>query len=200
MQSIEKQIEEKIKHFLKGTLLFPEDFQKIGSSEAVRLALHRLEKKGLIRRVAQGIYVRPKIDKLIGEIRPTAEEVAEGIAKRDKIRVVPTGTYSLNALGLSTQVPMKLVLLTDGAPRLIKVGKRTIKFKKTTPKNLMAKGKISSLVIQALREIGIGKVYESEEKKIIELLKNEDENNLIHDILLAPEWIRKLMKRALPNG
>ena len=197
MQSIEKQIEEKIVSIPRGTLLFPEDFHQLGSSEAVRLALHRIEKKGVIRRVAQGIYVRPKISKYIGEIGSTAEEVAEGIAKRDKIRIVPTGVYALNALGLSTQVPMRLVLLTDGAPREIKVGKRTIKFKKTTPKNLMAKGKISSLVIQALREIGMGKVLESEEKKIIELLKKEEKSHLIHDIALAPEWIKKIMKRAL---
>lgn len=197
MQSIEKQIEEKIISMPRGTLLFPEDFHQLGSSEAVRLALHRIEKKGVIRRVAQGIYVRPKISKYIGEIGSTAEEVAQGIAKRDKIRIVPTGVYALNALGLSTQVPMKLVLLTDGAPRAIKVGKRTIKFKKTTPKNLMAKGKISSLVIQALREIGMGKVLESEEKKIIELLKQEEKSHLIHDIALAPEWIKKIMKRAL---
>ena len=161
MQSIEKQIEEKIISMPRGTLLFPEDFHQLGSSEAVRLALHRIVKKGVIRRVAQGIYVRPKISEYIGEIGSTAEEVAEGIAKRDKIRIVPTGVYALNALGLSTQVPMRLVLLTDGAPREIKVGKRTIKFKKTTPKNLMAKGKISSLVIQALREIGMGKVLDS---------------------------------------
>jgi hypothetical protein len=197
MQSIEKQIEEKIISIPRGTLLFPEDFHQLGSSEAVRLALHRIEKKGVIRRVAQGIYVRPKISKYIGEIGSTAEEVAEGIAKRDKIRIVPTGVYALNALGLSTQVPMRLVLLTDGAPREIKVGKRTIKFKKTTPKNLMAKGKISSLDIQALREIGMGKVLESEEKKIIELLKKEEKSHLIHDIALAPEWIKKIMKRAL---
>ena len=67
----------------------------------------------------------------IGEVLPTAEEVAQAIAKRDKIRLVPTGAYSLHALGLSTQIPLKLVFLTDGAARTIKVGKRTIKLKKT---------------------------------------------------------------------
>ena len=115
MQSIEKQIEDKIKDDAKGTLLFPEDFQQLGSSEAVRLALHRIEKKGIIRRVAHGIYVRPKESPYIGEVIPTAEEVAEGIAKRDKIRIVPTGVYALHALGLSTQIPLKLVFLTDGS-------------------------------------------------------------------------------------
>jgi hypothetical protein len=130
---------------------------------------------------------------------PTAEEVAEAIAKRDRIRTLPTGSYALNALGLSTQVPMNIVLLTDGSPREIRVGKRKIKFKKTTPKNLLAKGKISRLVIQALKEIGNGKVTEAEEQKIVDMLRKENEKDLRHDIALAPVWIQKIMRKALPD-
>lgn len=151
-------------------------------------------------RVAQGIYVRPKESNIIGKLIPSAEEIAEAIAKRDCIRTVPTGSYALNALGLSTQVPMNIVLLTDGSAREIKVGKRKIKFKKTTPKNLLAKGKISRLVIQALKEIGNGKVTEDEEQKILALLKKEDEKDLKHDIALAPVWMQKIMKKALDDG
>ncbi|MBP6424314.1 MAG: hypothetical protein KA278_01180 [Flavobacterium sp.] len=197
MESVEFQIEKKIKAKGKGTLFFPDDFSKLGSSESIRKALQRLEEKEIIRRIAQGIYTRPIESKYIGEVLPSAEEVAKGIAKRDRIRIVPTGVYALNALGLSTQVPMKLVFLTDGAPREIKIGKRSIKFKKTTPKNLLAKGEISSLVIQALREIGIDNITPSEEDKIIALLKKENVNLLKQDIELASIWIQKIMKKAL---
>jgi len=196
VQSIEKHIKEKISHKNRGALLFPDEFSKIGSSEAIRLALHRLEKEGFIKRVAQGIYVRPKLSKYVAEVIPSAEEIANGIAKRDKIRIVPTGVYALHALGLSTQVPMKLVFLTDGAPREIRLGKRSIKLKKTTPKNLLSKGKISSLVIQALREIGKDKLSGNEEKKIIEILRKENKKDLEHDIQLSPEWIKKIMLKA----
>lgn len=197
MESVEKKIKRSILSRNQGFLLFPEDFEKFGSPEAVRLALHRLNKQSFIKRVTQGIYMRPKINEFIGELTPTAEEVASAIAKRDKIRIVPTGVYALNALGLSTQVPMKLVFLTDGAPREIKVGKRSIKLKKTTPKNLMAKGKYSSLVIQALKEIGKDKLTLDEERKIITLLKKENTKHLIHDIQLAPVWIKKIMQKAI---
>jgi ribosomal protein S19E (S16A) len=200
MKSIEKQIEKSITTKRKGTLFLPDDFLSYGSSEAIRKALGRLEDKKIIIRVSQGIYVQPKTSKLIGPLTPSAEEVAEAIAKRDKIRTIPTGSYALNALGLSSQVPMKIVLLTDGSPREIKVGKRSIKFKRTTPKNLMAKGKISRLVIQALKEIGIGKIRIEEEHKILELLKKENVKDLKHDIALAPVWIQKLMKKALTDG
>lgn len=200
MTSIEDKILQHIEAFPKGELFLPSDFSELGSSEAVRLSLFRLEKEGVITRVAQGIYVRPRESSLIGKLTPTAEEVAEAIAKRDKIRTTPTGSYALNALGLSTQVPMNIVLLTDGSPREIKVGKRKIKFKKTTPKNLMAKGKISRLVIQALKEIGNGKVTAVEEQKILDVLKKENEKDLKHDMALAPVWIQKIMSKALNNG
>ncbi|MFZ4477100.1 MAG: DUF6088 family protein [Saprospiraceae bacterium] len=200
MQSIEKQIEKSIKSKQRGSLVLPDDYHSYGSSDAIRKALDRLQDRKVLVRVAQGIYVRPKISKLIGPLVPTAEEVAEAIARRDRIRTVPTGSYALNALGLSTQVPMNIVLLTDGSPREIRVGKRKIKFKKTTPKNLLAKGKISRLAIQALKEIGNGKVTEAEEKKIVDLLRKEDEKDLRHDIALAPVWIQKIMKKALQDG
>lgn len=195
MQSVEKHIEKSIISKPKGSLFLPSDYLSYGSSDAIRKALDRLENKKVIVRVAHGIYVRPKISNLIGLLTPSAEEVAEAIIKRDRIRTLPTGSYALNALGLSTQVPMNIVLLTDGSPRVIKVGKRTIKFKKTTPKNLLAKGKISSLVIQALKEIGNGKVKAEEEQKILELLKKEDKKDLKHDIALAPVWIQKIMNK-----
>jgi ribosomal protein S19E (S16A) len=200
MQSIEKKIELSIKNRPKGSLVFPDDYLGYGSSDAIRKALDRLEDKQVIVRVAQGIYVRPKISKLLGPLIPSVEEIAEAIAKRDRIRTIPSGSYALNTLGLSTQVPMNIVLLTDGSPREIKVGKRIIKFKKTTPKNLLAKGQISRLVIQALKEIGNGNVSKQEEEKIINLLKKENEKDLKNDIILAPVWIQKIMNKALNDG
>lgn len=200
MESVEKKIEKSIKGKPKGNLISPGDFLHIGSSEAVRQALGRLEDKQIIIRVAQGLYVRPEVNKYIGILTPTAEAVAEAIAKRDKIRTIPSGSYALNALGLSTQVPMKIVLLTDGSPRIIKVGKRTIELKKTTPKNLLAKGKISRLAIQALKEIGKDKLTEAEEDQIIALLKKENLSHLKHDISLAPVWIQKIMQKAIKDG
>jgi len=194
---IENKIITKIKKAGRGSLFFIDDFIGYGSSKAVSKALERLVAKGEISRVARGIYTRPKISSLVGEVMPDTEAVAKAIAKRDKARIIPTGSYALNVLGLSTQVPLKAVYLTDGAARKVTIGNRTILFKKTAPKNLATIGKISGLVIQALKEIGNGKVKEWEENKIIAALKKEEKHRLQHDIRLAPEWIRKIMKKAL---
>lgn len=197
---VEKQIFEKISNYKHGKILFSETFSEIGNLESVNKALFRLAQKEILVRLAQGIYLYPKQDNELGILYPPIEEIAEAIAKRDKARIVPTGVQALNKLSLSTQVPMKFVFLTDGAPRSIQVGKRSIKFKKTTPKNLSAKGEISKLAIQALREIGKDNTTDEQLTKIVRLLKKEKPENLTHDAQIAPAWIAKIMRSALGNN
>jgi len=124
MQSVEDKIERTIKSKPRGFLLFPDDFRHIGTAESIRKALQSLKEKGIITPVAHGIYVRPEIDPVIGEVTPGIDEIAKAIAKRDKARIVPAGVYALNRLGLSTQVPLNVVYLTDGTARKIKIGLR----------------------------------------------------------------------------
>lgn len=190
----------KVRNSKSKKFFFVDDFIAIANYKAVNKALERLVERGVLTRVAKGIYARPKIDPLLGEILPTADQIAEAIAKRDKARIIPTGVYALHILGLSTQIPMNVVYLTDGSARKIKVGKRTIVFKKTSPKNLATKGEISALVIQALKTIGKDNVSDEEVNKIVRLLKKETPSILIQDIALAPEWIRKIMKLAIEQS
>jgi Family of unknown function (DUF6088) len=195
--SIENRVLEKIKKAKRGTLLFGQNFVSEGSNDAIRKSLERLVKKDEIERVATGIYIRPEIDPIVGKVPPSIDSIVKAIAKRDKARVVPTGVTALNKLGLSTQVPMKFVYLTDGSSRNIKIDGRSILFKRTSPKNVATIGEISTLVIQALRVIGKDKVSTEEIEKIQSLLKLEKKARLEHDIRLAPEWIREIMKPTL---
>ncbi|MCK9499138.1 MAG: DUF6088 family protein [Bacteroidales bacterium] len=194
---IEAKIAELLQKMPKGNILFVDNFLNLGNPENIKKALYRLtnEKKILIR-LAHGIYLYPKIDEELGILYPSTEEIAEAIAKRDKARIIPTGIYALNRLGLSTQVPMKIVYLTDGSARNIKIGKRTISFKRTTPKNLMTKGEISTLVIQALKEIGKENVTDEILKQLKTVLKKEMQENIFHDAKLAPAWINNILKQT----
>ena len=195
--STEKQILNRIKKAGRGLLFFTESFITFGNADTVRKALERLVKNGELDRVAAGIYVRPELDSVIGKVTPGIEAIAKAITKRDKARIVPTGIYALNRLGLSTQVPLNIIYLTDGAARKIKIGNYSIIFKKTTPKNVAAVGEISRLAIQALRTIGKENLTQDEIKKIQELLRKEKRTKLEHDIRLAPSWIREIMKPVL---
>jgi hypothetical protein len=194
---IEAKVAAKLAALPKGSVLFVDDFLDYGSPESIKKALLRLKEKGLLVRLAHGIYLHPKTDKELGILFPSTEEIAKAIARRDKSRIVPTGVQALNKLGLSTQIPMKVVFLTDGAARSIKVGKRTITFKKTSPKNLLPKGEISSLVIQALKTIGQNKMDDDTLKKLQPILKKEMKENILHDAKLAPAWINKILMQAI---
>ena len=192
--SVQNKIENKIKSMKRGSIVFPSTFEDIGNVEIVKKSLLRLENKKFLIRLAHGIYLYPKQDKLLGDLHPSIEEIANAIAERDKARIIPTGITALNKLGLSTQIPMNIVFLTDGAPRSIVVGKRIIKFKKTTPKNLATKGEITSLIIQALKEIGKDNVTNEQLEKIKIHLGREKKEIIEHDAKLTSAWISKLLK------
>lgn len=197
MKSVEKQILSRIEKTPRGVPFFAESFAMLGSPTAVRKALARLVTAGKLIRAARGIYMRQKTDPVIGPLTPGVDELAEAIAKRDHIRIAPTGIFALNELGLSTQVPMNVVYLTDGPARKVRFGKRTVTFRRTTPKNVAAIGKTSRLVIQALRVIGKDQVTDNTISHIRRVLKHEDRNRLAHDIRLAPVWIQEIMRPSL---
>ena len=201
-ESLEIKIFRKIKR-AKNNLLFSVDmFAKFGNAKAVSKALERLTKEEKLYRVATGFYALPRIHGDFGVILPSIDEIALAIAKRDKARVIPTGSYALYKLGLTTQVPMNVVYYTDTSARFVKVGKRTIKFKKASSRNLAFKGEVSMLAIQALRSLGKGNVTDEEIAHIKMILQNENPTHLKHDLLLAPFWIRELLtnKKEKENG
>jgi hypothetical protein len=196
MQTINNDIILRIKRNRRGEIFFADEFRKFGSNEAVRQVLSRLCKKNFLIRLSSGIYLYPKMDNEIGIIYPSIETVA----KREKTRMIPTGAYALNALGLSTQVPTKVVFLTDGTARIVKVGKHaTVKFKRTVALNLSYRGKISLLVISALKEIGKGKVTKEQLQKIKEVLQHEEYDNIMRDTGLAPVWISDIILKLIGN-
>ena len=124
MESTENKILKRIRGKGRGSIVFQSDYAECGSPAAIKTAFHRLYSDGTFIRLAQGIYYYPKYDKELGLgiIYPSIEQIAEAIAKSDRVKIVPTGVYALNKLGLSDQIPMNVVFITNGAPRRIQVG------------------------------------------------------------------------------
>ena len=194
---VENKVAAALKNLKEGSILFVDDFLDYGNVESIKKSLLRLKEKGVLIRLAHGIYLYPKTDNELGVLYPSVEEIAAAIARRDKARIVPTGIQALNKLGLSTQIPLKAVYLTDGAARIVKIGNRTITFKKASPKNLMAKGKLSGLVIQALKSMGKDNLGEEMLIRIEHILKKEKKENIMHDAKLAPGWINKILMSTI---
>jgi len=191
--SISDNIYESLRKLQPGTLVFPTDFLELGSNKAINMALSRLAKEGYIQRFAKGVYFTPKTDPLLGPVHPSLEDVAKAIAHKDQIKIRPTGAYALNKLGLSTQVPMKVVYLTNGQPRNFKIGKGSITFRQTTPKVMAVENDMVFLAIQALQELGKDGVTERVIVRLTEVLKRVDVQQLKDDAKLAPIWIGQIL-------
>jgi hypothetical protein len=194
IENVKNQIETKIYKSSRGELFFADDFIKYGSSDNIRKVLSRLEKENAIERLSHGIYIKPKKDPLLGVIYPSIEEVAKQIAQRDKARIAPTGVLALYLLGLTTQVPLKAVYLTDGSQREVKIGNRTIKFKRTVPKSFGIKDELLHLIVQAFREVGQKEVTSDFIKGILPSIYKLNDKVVQSQLKYAPVWIQKTIK------
>ena len=154
-ETIEDKILNKAKKCGRGSVFFVTDFVSYGNRSAVSKALERLTDKGLFLRAARGIYCYPKIEKVygLGPIPPTLDDIAQAIAKRDGARIAPSGLFAQYQLGLTQQIPMNVVYLTDGRSRSIEVSDgKSIKFKHSTQKYFAIRNRLALLLTTALKD------------------------------------------------
>ena len=129
----------------------PRHFADFGNADAVRKALSRLAKAGKIRRIRRGLYDLPQAHPIIGRTAPDIMATVQALMEGSHAQWQFTGAYAANALGLSDQVPAKVIILTDGVPRKVSLGKLILVFRRAAPRNLLGVGTRAGLVIQALR-------------------------------------------------
>ena len=196
-KNIDSKVVSRIYGHGRGWVFTPNHFKDLGSRDAVASALKRHKQSGLIRQLARGVYDYPKIDPELGLLEPSIDDIAQALAGRDATRLQPSGAYAANLLGLSTQVPTKIVYLTDGRSRMVQIGKRQITLKQTTPRNMATAGRISGLVIQALRHLGSRHVDAAIIEKVKRRLSAADRKRLLTDIRYAPAWIADIIRNVV---
>jgi len=167
------------------------DFADLQNDALVSRVLSRLEAEGMLIRITQGLYLYPKRTKY-GIVMPTLFEIAQTISEKEHAHVIPSGMTALNKLGLSAQVPMNAVYITDGTPRKLNIGNQSITFKRATPRMFSYKSTLFPLVVSAMRELGEKGVSDDVVEHIIKVLDKEDDRKALrHDYMMAPQWIRK---------
>ena len=193
MPSIEKTIVSRIESRKRGACFTPNAFLDLGSPEAVRIALHRLEKRGDVRRLARGLYDFPVQHPTIGLLSPNPDKVAKALSERDASRLQPSGAYAANVLGLSEQVPARIVFLTDGPARHVRIGRQEIVLKNTTTRNMATAGTTSGTVIQALRHLGARQTNQNHVAHLRRTLSARDRAQLKQDRIYAPGWMNRII-------
>ena len=188
-QSIDSKILLRIRAAGAEHVFTPRHFLDLGGRGAVDKALSRHAKAGTLRKLARGLYDLPRTHPRLGVLPASSDAIANALKGRDAIRLQPSGAYAANMLGLSDQVPVRLVFLTDGPTRRVTIGKQEILLKQTTPRNMATAGRASGLVIQALRWLGQRHIDDKLIAKLRRNLKPQDRANLLQDAHLAPAWI-----------
>ena len=191
--TIQEQIKQRIDGARPGTVFFVNDFAEF-DNEYVSKILSLLKDFGVVERLAKGIYYKPIITQY-GNVYPSAEKIVRLIAEHENAEILPTGEYALNALGFSTQIPMKAVYLTTGSPRTINIGNNKIRLKHRAPSSYSYKSQLMPLLVLALKAKGKSNITPKDIDRIEEIVSNSAERQQIkEDLSVTPVWIRKYIK------
>jgi hypothetical protein len=196
MQTMRDQIVARIERFGEGKAFSAKDFLDIASRTTIDVTLASLTKDGKIRRIRRGLYDTPRINEALGgKLSPDIDEAARAIARRQRWKIVPDGAWAANLLGLSTQVPSKIIYLTDGPSSEVPIGRRTIHFRHARPKAMAGLEGKFALVVQALRYLGKDGVGSREIETLRGALSLAEKRKLVKDARFGVDWIYEVAKR-----
>ena len=170
-------------------------FEHLGSPTAVRQTMSRLVKAGTIRRVTRGIYDLPRQHPIIGQTAPNMTSTVRTLMRESRAQWQFSGAYAANALGLSEQVPAKIVILTSGVSRRVLLGKLILSFRHASPRNLLGAGRTSGLVIQALRYLGNSEITPGRLTHLTKILDARTKTDLQFLQPKLPAWMRPMIQQ-----
>lgn len=200
MQTIEDKIKSRIFGHGRGAVFTPQHFLDLAGRAAVDKSLSRLAAAGTIRRLTRGLYEYPQEHPELGRLSPDIQKVAKALAGKDRIRLQPAGAYATNLLGLTEQVPAKVIFLTDGPTRTVKIGRQEIQLRRTTPRNMAAAGRLSGLLMQAFRHLGREHITPQRLAHLKRTLPASERKQLLKDLPLAPTWMHEFFRDLAESG
>ena len=133
---------------------------------------------------------------VLGTLAPMPEKAAQALAGKACGRLQPSGAYAANLLGLTDQVPAKIVFLTDGLSKTFQIGAQQIQFKRVSLRDMATAGRMSGLVVQALRYLGPTHVDDRVVQRLQKQLTPKDKAQLLRDLPLAPTWMEAALREV----
>ena len=189
------QIRANIEKAENGSVFVSTDFTDITDKKTVNMGLIRLADEGLIKKILFGVYYKPEFSKLLGEaVAPSPNKVAHALARNFGWTIVPCGDTALNLLGLSTQVPSQWIYVSDGAYKEYTFDNTTIKFKRTTNKEISKVSYKTALTIQALKALGKENITEQVILRLKKILTDEEKEKMLAESKSATSWVLELIK------
>lgn len=191
--SVSKEISKKIKKHRRGKPFLSTDFLALGSRAATDQALWRLVKSGEIKRIKNGMFVKPEKNAYAGEVLPGAEEVARFLARQSGDKVAISGADAARRFGFTTQMPSQPVFLTDGPNRKYHLGNQEVRLKHVAARKVMLAGSPAGEALSALWYLGSNEVTPRTFERIESRLPREEFSTLVKKQSIMPGWMRNVL-------
>ena len=194
-QSVEQKIVNYIYGKGRGWAFSPKDFSQFGSRGAIDISLHRLLKKGTIRKVMRGIYDYPAFSAFLNEeLSPDIDQVAEANARKFGWQIQPSGPAALNLMGISMQVPGRFVYLSSGPDRSYEIGNIKLQFQHSVLKESGFRLKESAILVQGLRSLSKENITAGVIRDIRKWLDSSLRAKILKDTKTATDWIYQAIR------
>jgi hypothetical protein len=193
--NITKAVRKRIRTRKPGWVFTPREFVRFGTRAAIDQALSRLQRRGEIRRLARGVYELPRIHPRIGTLAPSPESVAQAVAARTHSHILVSGAKALNLLGLSTQVPVQSLYLTEGPSRTVKIGNQTVTLKHVAPSKMLGADTEAGIVLQAVRSYGQKRMHEIPVEALAGKLPRAVKSAVKRLAPAAPAWTHPVLQQ-----
>ena len=193
--TILSEIKKEIQNAKIGTVFVPIDFVLITDKKTASVSLSRLEKEKIVLKIMRGIYYKAEYNDFLDEyVAPEADAVAQALSRNYGWTIVPCGDTALNLLGLSTQIPAAWVYVSDGPYKEYTYNQTTIKFKRTTNKEISKLSYKTALVVQALKALGNDNINDSVIIKLKNTLTEEEKKMMLIEAKAVTSWIFEYIK------
>lgn len=198
MQVLTEQILKHAEALPEGAPITAKGLLHLGSRAAVDQALSRLVRRGRLMRAGRGLYVR-RIESRFGVRSPAVEKVVEGIGAQRGEVIASNGAAAANALGLTTQVPIRIVYLTNGRNRTLRLGKQKVELRHAPPWQLMLADRPAGQAVRALAWLG-----PERSEAALRTLKRRLEPAAFSELVTVgprlPSWLARSVSRVAAHG
>lgn len=196
MESTYTKVENEIQNMPANHVFIIRDLDHCGSYEAVRKDLQRLESTQMVSRILNGIYYKPSISKLTGEIVPSnIYEVVKVIGKKNGWTILPSGLACINMLGLSTQVPANYSFISDGPNKNYVIDGFDVKLKHGNPKDIRNLSYKTGIIVQGIKQIGKDDMNDKLLFKIASQFTEDEVTNMVDECKGTTIWIYEYVKK-----
>lgn len=178
----------------RGWVFTPADVLDLGTRDAIGSALKRMKAAGVIRQLRQGIYHYPRANPIVGDVPPSTDDILAALSRRDGVRFAPSPAAAANQLGLSEQVPMRTVVLSDGPSRTLTLGRRQIVIRHTAPRKYRLISGEAGAIFNALGAFRPGQVDESLRRRLRAAFARQDRPALLRALPQSPAWMREVLE------